>query len=85
MDEYDELFGNLELQDDDPYAILDVDTDDPYKILNADTKDLYSVLDDNSISAPTTTSDLKERIDNTPWYESMVYELEKKKHEIALD
>ena len=83
MDEYDELFGNLDLQDDDPYAILDVDTDDPYKILNADTKDLYSVLEDNSISAPTTTSDLKERIDNTPWYESMVYELEKKKHEIA--
>ena len=31
----------------------------------------------------TVSPDLKERIDNTPWYESMVYELEKKKHEIA--
>ena len=66
MDEYDELFGNLELQDDNPYSILETDSDDPYAILN-----------DVDISSPPSTSDLKEKIDEAPWYESMLYEFNK--------
>ncbi len=68
MDEYDELFGNLELQDDNPYSILETDSDDPYAILN-----------DVDISSPPSTSDLKEKIDEAPWYESMLYEFNKYK------
>ena len=68
MDEYDELFGNLELQDDNQYSILENDSDDPYAILN-----------DVDISSPPSTSDLKEKIDEAPWYESMLYEFNKYK------
>ena len=42
-----------------------------------------SLLEVDVPTTPPVSPDLKERIDNTPWYESMVYELEKKKHEIA--
>lgn len=39
-----------------------------------------SLLEVDVPTTPPVSPDLKERIDNTPWYESMVYELEKLKY-----
>ena len=79
MSIYDDLDASV--LEESIYTDLNPNALDDLSIVGANTN-IYDDLDVN-IEVGTTTSDLKERIDNTPWYESMVYELEKKKHEIA--
>ena len=69
MDEYGDLFGDVYLQNADPYSDLESGASDP-----------YSLLDDVSITAPPSSSDLKEKIDEAPWYEAALYEFNKLKH-----
>lgn len=69
MDEYGDLFRDLDLQNADPYSDLESGASDP-----------YSLLDDVNITAPPSSSDLKEKIDEAPWYEAALYEFNKLKH-----
>jgi hypothetical protein len=69
MDEYGDLFGDLDLQNTDPYSDLESGASDPYSLLN-----------DVSITAPPSSSDLKEKIEEAPWYEAALYEFNKLKH-----
>lgn len=73
MSIYDDLDASV--LEESIYTDLNPDALDDLSIVGNYTN-IYDDLDVN-IEVGTTTSDLKDRIDNTPWYESMAYELNK--------
>ena len=76
MSIYDDLDASV--LEESIYTDLNPNALDDLSIAGSNTN-IYDDLDVN-IEVGYTTSDLKDRIDNTPWYESMAYELEKLRH-----